>query len=307
VKVTNVALIVNKEKAPAREMGRFIVTYCQEHGLNAYLLPVDAAFLGFPDLATSLHNLRQTADLVISLGGDGTLLGAARLFAEAGVPVLGINLGRLGFLTAAEPEQLEQALAQLVQGRCSVDERTLLKAVIRRRGQQVEESLALNDVVITKGAFARIIAVSCYINGEYLTTYPGDGIIVATATGSTAYSLSAGGPILNPALDCLIITPICPHTLSARSIVISGQEMLRATVSSDHGDIMLTVDGQKGYPLEPEDSIVVTKAPFRARLIRLPGQCFYRILRTRLQDTPIVEGPDPDQRCKEGEEGEGTE
>ncbi|HHY91989.1 MAG TPA: NAD(+) kinase [Firmicutes bacterium] len=298
MKIENVALIVNKEKAPAYEMGRFIVTYCEKHGLKAWLLPVDAAFLGLPNRAASLNELRERADLVLSLGGDGTLLGAARLFAEAGVPVLGINLGRLGFLTAVEPDRLETALSDIVAGRGSIDERTLLKATIWRRGQRVEESLALNDVVITKGAFARIIAVSCYIDGEYLTTYPGDGIIVATATGSTAYSLSAGGPIINPTLDCLILTPICPHTLSARSIVISAQETLRVTVSSDHGDIMLTVDGQKGYPLEPDDSVTVTKAPCRAKLIRLPDQSFYRILRTRLQDTPIVvvEGPEPHTR-----------
>lgn len=289
MQIKNVALVVNKEKAQAREMGRFIVTYCQEHSLGPSLLPVDAAFLGYPELAASLQELRQRADLVISLGGDGTLLGAARLFAEAGVPVLGINLGRLGFLTAAEPEQLETVLADLVGGRCSIDERTLLKAGIWRRDQLVEESLALNDVVITKGAFARIISVSCYIDDEYLTTYPGDGIIVATATGSTAYSLSAGGPILNPSLDCLIITPICPHTLSARSIVISGQETLQAVVNSDHGDVMLTVDGQKGYPLEPEDRIVVTRAAYKAKLVRLPGQSFYRILRTRLQDAPLIQ------------------
>lgn len=294
MRVRNVALIVNKEKPRARELGRFLVTYCVEHDLVPSLLPVDASFLGFPELTSSLQDLRKTADLVISLGGDGTLLGAARLFAEAGVPVLGINLGHLGFLTAVEPENLETALSDLVSGRYTLDERTLLQAAIWRRGQLVERALALNDVVVTKGAFARIIAVSCYIDDEYLTTYPGDGIIVATATGSTAYSLSAGGPIVNPSLNCLIITPICPHTLSARSIVISGTETLRARVSSDHGDIMLTVDGQKGYPLEPEDNIVVTQAECKAKLVRLPGQQFYRILRTRLRDTPILEGPDPD-------------
>ncbi|MGI6604269.1 MAG: NAD(+) kinase [Firmicutes bacterium] len=292
--IRQIALIVNKNKTAARKVGQYIVSYCLEQGLIIHMLPADASHLGFPELTLPLTDLKDSSDLVISLGGDGTLLGAARLFAEKGVPVLGVNLGHLGFLTAVEPEHLDEALERVVTGQFTIDQRTLLKAILIRRGQIIEEALALNEIVITKGAFARIIKVSCYIDDEYLTTYPGDGIIAATATGSTAYSLSAGGPILNPALDCMVITPICPHSLSARSIVISGKETLRATISSSHDDMMLTVDGQKGYDLEPNDSVVVTPAHFKAKLVRMPGQGFYRILRTRLRDTPLVEETDSD-------------
>ncbi len=280
----NVAMIVNKEKVRAYNLGRQLVTYCKEHSLEPALLPADAAFLGYPEYGMSLQELKQWSNLVISLGGDGTLLGAARLFAPAGVPVLGINLGHLGFLTAAEPEHLEQMFLDLIAGRCSLQERNLLKARIQRRGQVVGEYLALNDVVITKSAFARI-QVICYIGNEYLATYRGDGVIVATATGSTAYSLSAGGPIVSPALGCLIITPICAHALGARSLVISGRESFEAFVVANKGEAMLTVDGQEVYPLEKGDKVQVMLAEERVKFICLPGQEFYRALRTRLQDS----------------------
>lgn len=278
-----IAIVVNKEKRRAYRLGRQLVTYCQEHALETALLPVDAEFLGYPQQGRSLEELRQWSDLVISLGGDGTLLGAVRLCVPAGVPILGINLGHLGFLTAAEPEHVEQMFLDLVAGHCSLEERNLAQATIYRQGEVLGEFLALNDVVITKNAFARI-QVACYVGDEYLATYRGDGVIVATATGSTAYSLSAGGPIVSPALDCLIITPICAHALGVRSLVISGRETFHAFVAAHKGDIMITVDGQRAQPLEQGDKVRVMLADQTVKFIRLPGQEFYRALQARLLD-----------------------
>ncbi|MGI6128585.1 MAG: NAD(+)/NADH kinase [bacterium] len=280
----NIAIFVNKDKAQAYKLGRRLVKYCEEHSLAAAMLPADAAFLDHGELGRPLNNLREWAHLVISLGGDGTLLGAARLFASAGVPVLGINLGHLGFLTAAEPDHIEQMFLDLVAGQFNLDERHLLKAQIWRNDQQVAEFQALNDVVITKNSFSHI-KVICYVGSEYLATYPGDGVIVATATGSTAYTLSAGGPIVSPDLECLIITPICAHAFGARSLIISGRETFKAVVTANKGDLMLAVDGQEIYPLELKDQIQVTLAAEKAKFIRLPGQEFYRALRTRLKDS----------------------
>lgn len=280
----NIAIIVNKEKMQAYGLGRQLITHCREYALETALLPADAAFLGYPEQGRPLEELRRWSDLVISLGGDGTLLGAARLFAPAGVPVLGINLGHLGFLTAAEPEHIEQLLLDLVAGRCSLEERNLLAASVHRHGQVEGSFLALNDVVITKSTFARI-QVTCYIGNEYFSTYRGDGVIIATATGSTAYSLSAGGPIVSPALDCLVITPICPHALGARSLVISGQETFQAVVAAHKGNLILTADGQEVYPLEQGDRVQVVLAEEKVNFIRLPGQEFYRAMSTRLQNS----------------------
>ncbi len=277
----NIVIVVNKEKMQAYRLGRQLITYCQEHSLYTALLPSDAKFLDYPQQARSLNKLRRWADMVISLGGDGTLLGAARMFTPAGIPILGINLGHLGFLTAAEPEHLEQMFSDLVAGRCSLEERTIAQATIYRQGETLAEFLALNDVVITKNTFARI-QVACYIEDEYLATYRGDGVIIATATGSTAYSLSAGGPIVSPALDCLVITPICPHTLSTRSLVISGQETFLGRVIAHKGEIMVSVDGQWKYSLEQEDEVRVKLADETVKFIRLPEQRFYQALRACL-------------------------
>lgn len=293
----NITIIINKEKVRAYSLGRQLVTYCHEHGLKTALLPADAAFLGYPDHSRSLEDLKEWSDLVISLGGDGTLLGAARLFASAGVPILGINLGHLGFLTAAEPEHMEQVVLDLIAGRCSLEERYLLEAQIYRRGQVIGKFSALNDVVITKSAFTRI-QVTCYVGNEYFATYRGDGVIIATATGSTAYSLSAGGPIVSPALDCLIITPICPHALGARSLVISGKETFQAVVASFKGDIVLAADGQKAILLEQGDKVQVMLAKERVKFVRLSGQEFYHAMRTRLQDNSF-KLPEEEKRVDE--------
>ncbi|HHY62304.1 MAG: NAD(+)/NADH kinase [Bacillota bacterium] len=227
--------------------------------------------------------LPEDIDCAIVLGGDGTLLSAARRAATRGIPILGVNLGNLGFLTEVEPSQLEPALRALVDGNYTVEERTMVEAVVFRNGQAVKTLCGLNDVVITKGAFARIVQLGVFVNDAYFATFPADGVIISSPTGSTAYSLSAGGPLINPNIDVLLITPICPHSLFSRSLVIAGSDKVRVVVETAHEDVAVTVDGQIGFELQSMDEIVVGRAPYVTRFVRLETRNFYGILRERLK------------------------
>ena len=200
------------------------------------------------------------AEMIIVLGGDGTLLSVARLVGDHEVPILGVNLGGLGFLTEITLEELYRVLERVVQGDFVTDERVVLNAAVIRRGERMVEFTVLNDAVINKGALARIIDLETTINGEYLTTFKSDGLIISTPTGSTAYNLSAGGPIVYPSLHCIIITPICPHTLTNRPIMIPDDVEIRAMLKTKQQEVILTLDGQQGFTLEFEDVVEVRKA-----------------------------------------------
>lgn len=227
--------------------------------------------------------LPEDIDCAIVLGGDGTLLSVARRASIRGIPILGINLGNVGFLTEVEPSQVEPALQALVDGNYTIEERTMVEAVVLRNGQEVKRLSGLNDVVITKGAFARIVQLEVFVNDTYFATFPADGVIISSPTGSTAYSLSAGGPLINPNIDVLLITPICPHSLFSRSLVIAGSDKVRVVVKATQEDVAVTVDGQIGFELQSDDEIVVGRAPYVTRFVRLRAGNFYGILRERLK------------------------
>ncbi|MDK2870885.1 MAG: kinase [bacterium] len=216
--------------------------------------------------------------IALIVGGDGTFLKASRLLAPYGVLMLGINLGRLGFLASESISTLEIALSKILEGKFEIDERMMLEA--KFKGHLL---YALNEFVIMKGAFARLITLTVYIDGEYFTSYPADGLIVATPTGSTAYSLSAGGPILHPALPGIVLTPICPHTFYARPIIIPSSSSIKIVLGADHEDIMLTQDGQAGFKVFPGDEILIGKAPFSAKIITFKGRSFFELLRKKLK------------------------
>jgi NAD+ kinase len=223
-------------------------------------------------------------DLLVSLGGDGTLLRGARLVAPYGVPVFGVNLGYLGFLTSIAPSELERAFADLLAGRVVSDKRMVLKAsVIAADGTPKESFLALNDAVLHKGGFARVIRMGVYADGQEVGNYRADGIILSTPTGSTAYSLSAGGPIVSPSVDCIIATPICPHTLAIRPLVLPATETVAVEVLSPSEELVLTIDGQEGAQLARGDRLIVERAPTSLHLVRLPGQTFFDTLRRKLR------------------------
>jgi NAD+ kinase len=224
-------------------------------------------------------------DLLITLGGDGTLLRGARLVAPHHTPVLGINLGHLGFLTSIAPAELPRALADLLAGEYWLDTRyTLQASVVNAQGRAGASYIALNDAVLHKGGFARVIRLAVHIGreGEEVGAYSADGIIIATPTGSTAYSLSAGGPIVVPTVDCILATPICPHTLAVRPLVVPSSSVLTVEVLSPSEELILTVDGQEGEALSPGDRLLVRRGEATVPLVRFAGQSFFPTLRNKL-------------------------
>lgn len=223
-------------------------------------------------------------DLLVTLGGDGALLGGARWAGPAGTPVLGVNLGRLGFLTAVTLEGMEEALGRVAAGDYVLDHRMALE--IRpgpAEDEGVEGLYALNDAVLHRGGLVRVVHLKVWVDDEEVGIYRGDGVIVATPTGSTAYSLSAGGPILDPRLDAIVATPICPHTLAVRPLVLPADAQIVIQVVSSPEELILTIDGQVGSELKPGDRIVVSRAREPVRLVRLPGQSFFSLLRRKLK------------------------
>ena len=219
---------------------------------------------------------------MLVLGGDGTLLSMARAVGDLGVPILGVNLGGLGFLTATARDEVVPALEAALAGRMAIDERMMLGARLVRQGQPTAEYVALNDVVLTTSAMSRIFALAVAVDGRHATAYRADGLIISTPTGSTAYNLSAGGPILFPTMDAVVLTPIAPHTLSNRPIVLPGTQRIDVTLRTDQ-EVMLTMDGQVGVPLREHDTVQVQQAAARIRLVRFPDRDFFSVLRTKLK------------------------
>ena len=229
------------------------------------------------------HKLAAESDLLVVLGGDGTLLAAAREAAPHGIPILPINLGSLGFLTSFTLEELYPALEEALAGKAETSERVMLTAALRRGGQIVESKTVLNEAVINKGALARMIEVELFIDAEFVCRYRADGLIIATPTGSTAYSLSAGGPIINPAVRSLILAPICPHTLAHRPLIVPDDVEIEVTLTSKDEGAMATLDGQVGVALTQGDTVVLTVSEHRTRLIRFPESSYYGVLREKLK------------------------
>ncbi|MCI0434295.1 MAG: NAD(+)/NADH kinase [Gemmatimonadetes bacterium] len=224
-------------------------------------------------------------DLLVTLGGDGTLLRGARMVAKHGTPVLGINLGYLGFLTSVGPSEIEALLPLLFRGEYWIDERFTLEAcVVDGAGATGVRHFALNDAVLHKGGLARVARLSLYVepDGHEVATYSSDGIIFSTPTGSTAYSLSANGPIVVPSVECILATPICPHTLVIRPLILEPTAVLRVRSLTPSTEMILTVDGQDGERLGPEDHLVIRRSDIRVRMIRFPGQNFFTTLRRKL-------------------------
>src|SRR5690554_1186244 len=222
-------------------------------------------------------------DIMIVLGGDGTLLNAARLTSQVQVPVFGVNVGHLGFLTEVETDGLFPAMEKLLAGDYTLEERMLINASIKRGRVEISRNIALNDFVITRGTFARLIDLSIFVDGQHVTDYSADGVIVATPTGSTAYSLSAGGPILEPVLQCICITPICAHSLAARSVVTSAEATVSVHLKGVSGEVMLTIDGQHGFPLQSGDCVTISRADQPALFVKLSGRSFFQVLHSRLK------------------------
>ncbi|MGE5507122.1 MAG: NAD(+)/NADH kinase [Chitinophagales bacterium] len=277
-----IGLIPNLRKERAAGATREVVDGLERRGVTVVLPETEAGEVGRPDLGSSVEALAAGCDVAVVLGGDGTLLTAAKPLAAAGRPILGINLGHLGFLAEVEMGEVGDALDRLVRGEYRIEERMMLTATVRRPKRPEQEYLALNDVVLNRGTLARIVTLEAVAGDERIERFRGDGLIVSTPTGSTAYSLAAGGPILSPSLEAILLTPICPHTLYARSLVLPSEAQLKLRVLASSEEVMLTVDGQAGEGLSAGDEVAIRRAPQVTRLIRIKPRGFFRVVQTRL-------------------------
>jgi NAD+ kinase len=261
-----------------------LVNWLQAHGAEVTCDSETSDCFGPLALKTrKREDLPGCTDLLIVLGGDGTLLSAARLAAERKVPILAVNLGGLGFLTTVSQDELYSILEEIFSGKHRVSERVMLESEIVRAGAVVRRQIALNDAVLNKAALARIMDLELRVDGEYVTTYKADGLILSTPTGSTGYSLAAGGPIVYPIVDAFVITPICPHTLTNRPLVIPDSAMIEVDFKSEDDAVFLTLDGQVGIELVRGDHIRVRKAAEKLLLVRPAKKTYYQILRSKLK------------------------
>jgi len=283
-----IGIIAKRNKPEAVPIARNLVEWLRPKKVDVYIEEEMANFLGVHASGPHLNSIRREdfpdhAEMIIVLGGDGTLLSVARQVWDHNIPILGVSLGGLGFLTEIHLEELYRILERVLQGDFKTDEREVLDASVIRKGEKISEFTILNDAVINKGALARIIELETTINGEFLSTFRSDGLIISTPTGSTAYNLSAGGPIVYPSLNTIIITPICPHTLTNRPILVPDDVEVRVLLKSKHQEVILTLDGQQGFSLEFDDVVEVRKAEGKILLIKSPYRHYFEVLREKLK------------------------
>lgn len=286
--VKKIGIISKPKKKDAGDILSDLVEWLQKRNIEPLM---DQETAGLIDMKTFYErpDIAALSEFIIVLGGDGTLLSVARHIGGRGTPILGVNLGSLGFLTEVTLEEMYPLLEEILTGEMIIDERGMLEASIQRGEKEVANYLVLNDVVINKGALARMILMEARVGGKYLNTYRADGLIISTPTGSTAYSLSAGGPIVYPTISSVILSPICPHTLTNRPIVIPDNGNIEVILLTENEDALVTLDGQEGFALKYMDTIVVKKSDSKTKLILSPKKDYYQILRQKLRwgDKPV--------------------
>ncbi len=272
--IRKVLLVINSRKDDVQRVVRSIRDLTESRGIETVSLDFSSHVTG-----EGLNGV----DLAISLGGDGTLLSCARMLAPREVPILAVNMGDFGFITEVSKSELTDTWEKLVQGKLGVSERLMLSVEVQRQGAPSGSFLGLNEAVIGIRGISRMIRLKIFMSDTYMGRYRADGVIVATPTGSTAYSMAAGGPILHPEMEAFILTPICPFTLSNRPTVVPANEILRVEVEEPQKtEAVLTIDGQESFLLQPRDCILIRRAPFKARIVHTDRRSFYEVLRTKL-------------------------
>ncbi len=275
-----IAVFPNMSKRRAGEIVDRIFSYYQNKNVRLVMPATEARHFRKDEFGLPCVE-RVHIDMALSIGGDGTLLGVCRRFREQGIPVCGINLGTLGFLADIEPKELELRLGKILIGEYFVENRLLLSGYIRNELGEKFLGNAINDVVISKGVSARMITMSVFINDTHLMDYKADGIIVSSPTGSTAYSLSAGGPILNPTIRALLLTPICAHTFQMRPLVVSEDDEVKIKIITAR-DLVLTLDGQESFKVQPTDEIIVRKSRKTAQIVKFADKNYYEVLKAKM-------------------------
>jgi len=286
-----IGVIVNKNRDIALKYTSILANNIAEMGAKVLLLrgiPEElslnesSSLNSFVELSNE-KEIIDNAEIVISLGGDGSFLKVARMAYEKDLPILGINLGSLGFLTEIEKDDIKSAVSNLLNGNYIVEKRMMLDGSIIRDGKVIAKDTALNDIVISRGALSKILHLRAYLNDEFVDMFPGDGLIVSSPTGSTAYSLSAGGPIVEPNINLIIMSPICPHILYSRSIVTADDRIVKVVVDEDFAhEAMVTVDGQEGYEIKGGDIIIIEKSKYKTNLVRINPLNFFDVLRMKI-------------------------
>ena len=260
-----------------------LLKWLEAHGIQTLFDEETASSLSDGSKGQTRQRVADSSQLLLVLGGDGTMLAAARLAAPRGIPILPINMGSLGFLTSFTVDELHPALDDTLEGRFSLSERVMISVELERAGKVIDNQRVLNEMVVNKGALARMIELELTIDSDFVCRYRADGLIVATPTGSTAYSLSAGGPIVHPAVEAFVITPICPHTLSDRPLVVRDSSCIEMKLSGNTESVFLTLDGQRGIPLQPTDRVRVCRAKEMLKLIQPRKKSYFEILRSKLK------------------------
>jgi NAD+ kinase len=278
--IRTVGLVAKYQEPKAAEMVRWLVPWLKQRGKRVL---VENGLVRTAAISCTKKEMAAKADLIVSLGGDGTLLNIAPLVERPDVPILGVNLGGLGFITEVAVDELESVLTKTLEGDYETEKRMTLEIRVQSKNGKVHRFRVLNDAVIAKGARSRIIDLETYIGDDYLCTYRADGLIISTPTGSTAYSLAAGGPILEPALGAIILSPICPHTLTHRPIVVSSTPTIRVTLRSSGDTVILVPDGQQGVRLDNGDKVEARDYGLPVSLIKIPSRSYYEILREKLK------------------------
>jgi NAD+ kinase len=282
IHLKTIGAVVGPQKPEALEVVCRLREWCEARGIELRAVDSVAAHARCAPLAESDGELTEDVDLIVVLGGDGTMLGAARLVGPRQIPVLGVNFGWLGYLTEFTLEEMFPALENVRQGNFFVERRMMIDVALNRGGGGASHR-ALNDAVVTKAAAARMIEIESYINGMFVNSFRADGMIVATPTGSTAYSLSAGGPIVHPSMSAILLTPICPHMLSNRPVVVPGESVVDLVFKSADPDLMLTIDGQPGVELLHDDRITLRRSQTTFNLVQPTNRNYFEVLRTKLK------------------------
>jgi NAD+ kinase len=284
--MNNYYVVPNIIKDENLKLTKKIIEWLRSKEYNVYVTKKVGNKYDLEQFAHEKDKIFSVADCAIVLGGDGTILYTARELAKYKLPILGVNLGNFGFLAEVEEKEALETLEKIGNGEYNVESRMMLETSVNKGDRVTECGLALNDIVITRTSISRMVGYSIYVNGDLVNNYAADGVIISTPTGSTAYNLSAGGPLIAPNNEILVITPICPHTLSARSIVLSGKDEVSITfehnrTSWDH-DLMITIDGQKGMKINNNTCITIRKSKYETRLVKLKDKDFYSLLRKKL-------------------------
>ena len=284
--MNHILILPNPFKEAALQLAGSIIPILEHVGFKITLETEVAHQLGRPACGREADGLWEDLDLVLVLGGDGSLLSAARRIYPRQIPLLGINLGQLGFLARVERHKIESAIEDLASKRFAFEERLMLMATVASPAGP-QKFVALNDFTITANSIARMIRLDLWVDNESFATYPADGLIIATATGSTAYSLSAGGPILDPRLEAILVTPICAHSLYARPVVFNHDARIKIKLHQNNVEVSLTADGQTATTLQPGAEIGIERAPHVTQLIRFEGQGLFEALKSRLKEGRI--------------------